>query len=214
MGYIQGKGKSISKRNIVGLIDKRGRKVALDGKVKVSSNDANINYLENKLTAGTGVSLTINNEGGDENILIDNSDGVNIETISVDKYLLMTDVKYQNIKPTINVAITLPTANLIVGKIFIIRNLADCNSLPNTKNLCVLNFEGINYQYISPGSMKSFIYDGNWWTGCDIFTGISSSTPLGCNLSLGGDAIAGDKGIAIGYESRATRESISIGTET
>ena len=83
MGYIQGKGKSISKRNIVGLIDKRGRKVVLDGKVKVSSNDTNINYLENKLTAGTGVSLTINNEGGDENIQIVSSmpSGTDTQTI-------------------------------------------------------------------------------------------------------------------------------------
>ena len=150
MGYIQGKGKSISKRNIVGLIDKRGRKVTLDGKVKVSSNDRNINYLENKLTAGSGVSLTINNEGGDENIQIDNSDGVNIETISVDKYLLITDVKYQNIKPTTNLVIVLPTANVITGKIFIIRNTADYYSPSNTKILNVLNFEGENSQKISP----------------------------------------------------------------
>lgn len=40
------------------------------GEIKVSSDDTTPNYIESKLVAGTGISLTTQNPGGNENILI------------------------------------------------------------------------------------------------------------------------------------------------
>ncbi len=42
-----------------------------DEKVKVTSNDAVAEYLKDKLVAGTGVTLTEQNDGGDESLKID-----------------------------------------------------------------------------------------------------------------------------------------------
>ena len=41
-----------------------------DEKTKVSSNDTTAGYLNGKLVAGTGISLTENNDGGDETLTI------------------------------------------------------------------------------------------------------------------------------------------------
>lgn len=40
------------------------------GQMKVSADDTTANYLENKLVAGTGISLTVQNPAGNENILV------------------------------------------------------------------------------------------------------------------------------------------------
>ena len=40
------------------------------GQIKVSADDTTINYLENKLVAGTGIALTVQNPAGNENILV------------------------------------------------------------------------------------------------------------------------------------------------
>jgi len=41
-----------------------------DEKAKVSSNDTTTNYLENKIVAGSNVTVVVNNEGGDEQLQI------------------------------------------------------------------------------------------------------------------------------------------------
>lgn len=48
---------------------------ASDGKAKVSANDTLSNYLENKLVSGTGITLTVLNEGGNETIEITSTGG-------------------------------------------------------------------------------------------------------------------------------------------
>lgn len=40
------------------------------GQVKISSNDTTAGYLNGKLVAGAGITLTENNDGGDETLTI------------------------------------------------------------------------------------------------------------------------------------------------
>ena len=54
-----------------------------DINVKISSNDTTSDYLENKLVAGTNVTLTTQNEGGNENIKIDVSGGASDELVKI-----------------------------------------------------------------------------------------------------------------------------------
>ena len=49
------------------------------GTVLVSSNDANQEPLATKLKSGTAITLTIENDGGDERLRIDGAPGVNVE---------------------------------------------------------------------------------------------------------------------------------------
>lgn len=51
--------------NYVGIADR--------GKLYISNNDTSIDYLENKISAGTGISLTVNNEGANETLTITNT---------------------------------------------------------------------------------------------------------------------------------------------
>ena len=44
-----------------------------DYRVKVSSNDSEVDYISNKLVAGTGISKTENNDGGNETLTIANT---------------------------------------------------------------------------------------------------------------------------------------------
>ena len=50
------------------------------GKLFVSSNDTTRNYLLNKLAAGTGITLTETNDGGDETVTIDSDGKVRVTT--------------------------------------------------------------------------------------------------------------------------------------
>lgn len=49
-------------------------------KVKVSSNDSTENYLENKLVEGSNVTITVNNDGGDETITLSAASGASAWT--------------------------------------------------------------------------------------------------------------------------------------
>jgi hypothetical protein len=52
----------------------------IDGKIKVSANDTSESFLENKLTADDDVTLTVQNEGGNENIEIKTSGKARVTT--------------------------------------------------------------------------------------------------------------------------------------
>lgn len=54
-----------------------------DVKVKVSSNDTTAGFLNGKLVAGTGVTLTENNDGGNETLTIDSPD-IKVKVSSAD----------------------------------------------------------------------------------------------------------------------------------
>ena len=54
-----------------------------DVQVKVSANDTTANYLENKLVAGSNVTLTVNNEGLDETITISATGGGGVTDVNV-----------------------------------------------------------------------------------------------------------------------------------
>jgi len=58
-----------------------------DTRVKVSSNDTTTGYLSDKLAAGTGITLTEQNDGGNETIKIDAAGG----SADTDGYLLEED---------------------------------------------------------------------------------------------------------------------------
>lgn len=51
-----------------------------NGLVSITSNDSTPDYLLNKLVAGIGITLTEQNDGGDESILIDSQDIVILDT--------------------------------------------------------------------------------------------------------------------------------------
>lgn len=53
------------------FIPSKGGGSGTDEKAKVSSNDTTAGYLNGKLVAGTGVTLTENNNGGDETLEVD-----------------------------------------------------------------------------------------------------------------------------------------------
>lgn len=50
-----------------------------DEKTKVSANDTTANYLESKLVAGSNITLTTNNDGGNETITIASAGGVDTD---------------------------------------------------------------------------------------------------------------------------------------
>lgn len=52
-----------------------GTITALPNRVKISSNDTTSGFLEDKLVAGSNISLTTNNDGGNETITIESSGG-------------------------------------------------------------------------------------------------------------------------------------------
>lgn len=93
--------------------------------VKVSSNDTTKNYLENKLVAGSNVTLTTNNDGGNETITIASSggggggsaiildlgdDGTN-ESTDISEIAVATDTNSIFSEPTADKLLIDPTAN-------------------------------------------------------------------------------------------------------
>jgi hypothetical protein len=63
-----------------------------DEKVKVSANDTTANYLLSKLTAGSGITLTETNNGGNETITVEATGGA----ASAEPYAQIEDQKTQN----------------------------------------------------------------------------------------------------------------------
>lgn len=55
-----------------------------DGKIKISSDDTTFGYAEDKLVAGTGITLTVNNPGANETITISAPGGATDEQVAVD----------------------------------------------------------------------------------------------------------------------------------
>lgn len=69
-----------------------------DEKAKVSSNDTTAGYLNGKLVAGTGVTLTENNDGGDETLSVAlASSGINMAAAQIRR---TTDFSIVNTTPT------------------------------------------------------------------------------------------------------------------
>ena len=73
--YVDSADKHTKQIDDAGVIIDLASVAVLDGKAKVSSNDTTSGFLNGKLIAGSGISLTENNDGANETLTIASTGG-------------------------------------------------------------------------------------------------------------------------------------------
>ena len=132
---------------------------------------------------------------------------VNVETLSGNKTLIPgIDSMYQWLSTgNENRRIFLDSSAAKSGDKFIIKNTDSYNS---TNYLEIISGH-TTLEFISPGSIKEFIYvDGFGWVSSNISTGILGRD---YNITIGPGAQVYERGIAIGYMANVNNSGIAIG---
>lgn len=138
--------------------------------------------------------------------------GVNVETLSGDKTLTPgTDVIYQYLdEGGADRDIFLATTTASIGDRFVIQHnghYADIKFLEI--------FDGsTSIEKLWSGSIREWIFNGTNWVSTNGFTNVGDSSEPKFNISIGVNAKAYDRGVAIGFQSQANSGGVSIGSNS
>lgn len=143
-----------------------------DERVKVSANDTTSDFLLSKVVAGANVTITEQNDGGNESIVIAASAGTALNNVLT---VVGTNTAITNANDVVlvdcngvDVTITLPDASLVTGKIFYIKKIDSGNNmliasvgnqtLDNVNITATPLSTGVQYE------TYTIVSDGtNWW---------------------------------------------------
>jgi hypothetical protein len=159
--------------NLKGLVSNVGN-IQTSGNT-ISSTDTNGNILVTP--NGTGKTIVSG--------LVENG-SVNVQSLSADKTLVNTDIRYHSLNPNnANRIVNLPTVDVVTGKIFTILNTGTAG------NSLTIKEGATSLQVIWPAGICSIYYTGTHWEALDPFSNGYSNQNYKHILFGGGNTASG-----------------------
>ena len=132
-------------------------------------------------------------------------DEINVETIVGDKYLDITDKRYQWLSFTGSKGLYITNDDGVAGDRFVIRN----NNSYTFSGILYLYVQGSLLDYIHTGRIIELIHNGTTWVAARM--GSPENTLSRFNLMFGVRSRGYSRGVALGYNARGYSYGVAVG---